>query len=529
MSSHGHHYSYSHLPATATSPASAQLYADDHAHPPPSLCIPPAPPNDWPYALDVHAAAYSSSTSVSYAPFHHSPVEPSSHSYALAGALQASPKLASANGRQQPPDLARRPHATAVPMSATASAAPGHAEHSRWAYAVQAYGQSELAASRTQQQQQQHAYLQASGDSHCSQMLSVSGVPLQTDFGGGGLPQGVHGQPFPHPQSQNQSQSQNQAMLMHPAQDPWIAHAHARPAATPQPNTGEQLSNIVAPLPAMPHPSRPHPGFALASNYSLPDAHHQSHGHGHSPMGVAAPANGGHGADADFDADADEEDDFFDDDEFEEDDGDDGEGSRGSYPHSSPTPELQYPPGTSGTPADFLRSDAGPGAVVNCIVFDADGGVWPAEAGGPSAAHLARQSGGSTHSPRSRGPHTPAQFAQAAAAAAGSRPSAMSAPHDKGKRAQSNRDAEAGRESSQHQTVKVLIQSTTPGEPPKKVKMHQCRICQKLFPRPSGLATHMNSHSGARRTYCPHYLFLPLHTHLISIHPFYPFFFLYYN
>ncbi|KAH8113745.1 hypothetical protein DFH11DRAFT_1597089, partial [Phellopilus nigrolimitatus] len=30
--------------------------------------------------------------------------------------------------------------------------------------------------------------------------------------------------------------------------------------------------------------------------------------------------------------------------------------------------------------------------------------------------------------------------------------------------------------------------------------MHQCRICQKLFPRPSGLATHMNSHSGARRT-----------------------------
>ena len=35
--------------------------------------------------------------------------------------------------------------------------------------------------------------------------------------------------------------------------------------------------------------------------------------------------------------------------------------------------------------------------------------------------------------------------------------------------------------------------------PVKKVKMHQCTICEKFFPRPSGLATHMNSHSGARR------------------------------
>ena len=33
----------------------------------------------------------------------------------------------------------------------------------------------------------------------------------------------------------------------------------------------------------------------------------------------------------------------------------------------------------------------------------------------------------------------------------------------------------------------------------KKSKMHQCTICLKLFPRPSGLATHMNSHSGAKR------------------------------
>lgn len=34
---------------------------------------------------------------------------------------------------------------------------------------------------------------------------------------------------------------------------------------------------------------------------------------------------------------------------------------------------------------------------------------------------------------------------------------------------------------------------------PKKSKMHQCNVCQKWFPRPSGLATHMNSHSGAKR------------------------------
>lgn len=34
----------------------------------------------------------------------------------------------------------------------------------------------------------------------------------------------------------------------------------------------------------------------------------------------------------------------------------------------------------------------------------------------------------------------------------------------------------------------------------KKSKMHQCTVCQKWFPRPSGLATHMNSHSGAKRT-----------------------------
>jgi hypothetical protein len=33
----------------------------------------------------------------------------------------------------------------------------------------------------------------------------------------------------------------------------------------------------------------------------------------------------------------------------------------------------------------------------------------------------------------------------------------------------------------------------------KRPKMHQCNVCYKRFPRPSGLATHMNSHSGAKR------------------------------
>ncbi|KAJ8596188.1 hypothetical protein M405DRAFT_726757 [Rhizopogon salebrosus TDB-379] len=33
--------------------------------------------------------------------------------------------------------------------------------------------------------------------------------------------------------------------------------------------------------------------------------------------------------------------------------------------------------------------------------------------------------------------------------------------------------------------------------------MHQCEICHKNFPRPSGLNTHMNSHSGAKPFKCP--------------------------
>ena len=64
------------------------------------------------------------------------------------------------------------------------------------------------------------------------------------------------------------------------------------------------------------------------------------------------------------------------------------------------------------------------------------------------------------------------------------------------------------------------LQSVSPSRPPKSIpcsdqkppseessfpkrkgksKMHTCSLCQKSFPRPSGLRTHMNSHSGDKR------------------------------
>jgi len=33
--------------------------------------------------------------------------------------------------------------------------------------------------------------------------------------------------------------------------------------------------------------------------------------------------------------------------------------------------------------------------------------------------------------------------------------------------------------------------------------MHQCSLCGKWFPRPSGLATHMNTHAGDKPFKCP--------------------------
>jgi hypothetical protein len=43
----------------------------------------------------------------------------------------------------------------------------------------------------------------------------------------------------------------------------------------------------------------------------------------------------------------------------------------------------------------------------------------------------------------------------------------------------------------------------------KKSKTHLCEQCNKVFPRPSGLATHMNSHSGAKRMCLRYFPTLP--------------------
>ncbi|KIM91639.1 hypothetical protein PILCRDRAFT_810920 [Piloderma croceum F 1598] len=45
--------------------------------------------------------------------------------------------------------------------------------------------------------------------------------------------------------------------------------------------------------------------------------------------------------------------------------------------------------------------------------------------------------------------------------------------------------------------------TSSAGGAPRKNKMHQCPMCPKSFPRPSGLETHMNSHTGARPYKCP--------------------------
>ena len=44
---------------------------------------------------------------------------------------------------------------------------------------------------------------------------------------------------------------------------------------------------------------------------------------------------------------------------------------------------------------------------------------------------------------------------------------------------------------------RITLKKTNPSS--KRSKMHQCNVCEKWFPRPSGLATHMNSHSGMKR------------------------------
>lgn len=205
-----------------------------------------------------------------------------------------------------------------------------------------------------------------------------------------------------------------------------------------------------------------------------------------------------------------------------------------SIPHPvSPIPELQFPQHLSGTPSVVIRN--------HFMNYGGDPTKWPVESlqafpnyseshihsvANPDVASFGGNMGSGSlvkakNQPHSlvhqtRGNHDMNNFTSAASAGSTtSTPSSTtSSPinsfrpekKDKVKRAATNqggedreRDGGSGVDNEPGQTVKVLVQSNTPGEPPKKVKMHQCRICQKLFPRPSGLATHMNSHSGARR------------------------------
>lgn len=48
---------------------------------------------------------------------------------------------------------------------------------------------------------------------------------------------------------------------------------------------------------------------------------------------------------------------------------------------------------------------------------------------------------------------------------------------------------------------RITLKKANPSS--KRSKMHQCTVCEKWFPRPSGLATHMNSHSGMKPYRCP--------------------------
>ncbi|EIW78626.1 hypothetical protein CONPUDRAFT_138810 [Coniophora puteana RWD-64-598 SS2] len=48
---------------------------------------------------------------------------------------------------------------------------------------------------------------------------------------------------------------------------------------------------------------------------------------------------------------------------------------------------------------------------------------------------------------------------------------------------------------------KAPTKEAQPKKPRRKSKYHDCPVCGKAFPRPSGLATHMNSHTGSRRQF----------------------------
>jgi hypothetical protein len=72
---------------------------------------------------------------------------------------------------------------------------------------------------------------------------------------------------------------------------------------------------------------------------------------------------------------------------------------------------------------------------------------------------------------------------------------------DEGTPDSANQDASSDAltaDSSPESRTKILPGPITTNK--KRVpKIHRCRVCKKVFPRPSGLETHMNTHSGARR------------------------------
>lgn len=55
--------------------------------------------------------------------------------------------------------------------------------------------------------------------------------------------------------------------------------------------------------------------------------------------------------------------------------------------------------------------------------------------------------------------------------------------------------------SATHVDAMAATTTTTRPSPRAPTKMHVCWLCQKEFPRPSGLMTHMNTHSGLKRTF----------------------------
>lgn len=170
-------------------------------------------------------------------------------------------------------------------------------------------------------------------------------------------------------------------------------------------------------------------------------------------------------------------------------------------PDSSSLKDAQSPPLTSyGLPARRHSMDSMPEpispSIVPSLVYDGDFGEEyddDSESSLPSASSdISRNSYQSMHSRADRDIHVRDEW---------SRSSFESQDYER----ISHHQAPSVHSASDSDASPTLVSSDTlPSERPKplqkKSKMHQCTICFKMFPRPSGLATHMNSHSGAKRS-----------------------------